>query len=145
MAQPQTMRFGKFRVLLGNGATPEVFTAPCGFTSRSFSRSKELTDVTVPDCDDPDAPSHVARDVRSLSSSISGSGILAKSALPVWEKAFESTESVNCRVEMDWGATKITYEQRFHISSMELTADDGARVQLSIQMESDGAFKRTEA
>jgi len=145
VAQPTTMRFGKFRVLLGDGATPEAFTAPCGFTSRSFSRSKELSDIVIPDCDNPDAPSHVARDVRSLSSSISGSGVLAKTALPTWEAAYDSAESVNCRIEMDWGDTTITYEQRFHLSSMELSGEDGGRVQISVSMESDGAYTRTEA
>lgn len=95
MAQPVTMKYGSFQLLLGNGASPEVFTAPCGFTQKSFSRSKELNEVVIPDCDDPDAMAHTARDARSLSASISGSGVLAKSAYPLWKAAYEATNSVN--------------------------------------------------
>lgn len=147
MAQPQTAKFGAFRVLLGDGADPEVFSAPCGFTQKSFNRSKELSDITVPDCDDPDAPAWVGREVRSLSSSISGSGVLAKTALPIWDEAFDSTDSVNCKVEMHWGPSGagniITYTQKFHLSSYEITADLGDKVQISVSMESDGAAVKT--
>lgn len=140
MAQPTTIRFGKFRVLLGDGASPEVFTAPCGFTQRSFNRSKELSDVVIPDCDDPDAMAHTARDARSLSASISGSGVLAKAAYPVWKAAYESSDSTNCKIEFDWGTEITTVTQRFHVSSLEISADLGDRVQISVQMESDGAY-----
>lgn len=144
MALPQTMKFGKFRVLLGDGAEPEVFSAPCGFTSKSFARSKSLNEINVPDCEDPDAPAWVARDVQSLSSSISGSGVLAKAALPVWDDAFDSANSINCKVEMDWGDTVVSYTQAFHLSSFEVSADLGNKVQISVTMESDGAYTKTE-
>lgn len=142
MAQPVTLKFGGFRVLLGDGATPvENFVAPCGFTQNSFSRSKELNEVVIPDCDDPDAVAHTARDARSLSASISGSGVLARAAYPVWLAAYESSTSVNCKIVFNWGTPNTrTITQRFHISSMEISADLGERVQLSISMESDGAY-----
>lgn len=146
MALPTTAKFGAFRVLLGNGAGPEVFSAPCGFTQKAFARSKELSDIVVPDCDDPDAPAWVEREVRSLSSSISGSGVLAKEALPVWDEAFDSTDAVNCKVEMHWGTGAgniITYTQKFHLSSFEISADLGDKVQVSVQMESTGAAVKT--
>lgn len=146
MALPVTMKYGKFRVLLGNGASPEVFTAPCGFTQKSFTRTKELSDVVIPDCDDPDAMAHTARDARSLSASISGSGVMAKSAYPVWVAAYESSESVNCRIEFEWADDDVTtITQRFHLSSLELSADLGDRVQISIQMESDGGYTEVTA
>ncbi|GGD30741.1 phage tail tube protein [Aureimonas glaciei] len=146
MAQPVTLRFGKMQVLLGDGAEPEVFAAPCGFTQKSFSRSKELNEVVVPDCDDPDAMAHTARDARSLSATISGSGVLAKSAYPIWKDAYESSESVNCKVVFDWGTPDTTtITQRFHLSSFEISADLGDRVQISVSMESDGAYTEVTA
>jgi len=54
MAKPKTIKSGMFRVLLGDGASPIVYSAPCGFTSKSMTITKELTDVNIPDCDDPD-------------------------------------------------------------------------------------------
>ena len=145
MAKPVTMKFGKFAVLLGDGADPEVFAAPCGFTQRSFSRNKELNEVVIPDCDDPDAMAHTARDAVSLSASISGSGVLAKSAYPVWKAAYESSESVNCKIVFDWLTEETTITQKFHVSSLELSADLGDRVQISVQMESDGGYTEVTA
>ncbi|WP_336747759.1 phage tail tube protein [Aureimonas altamirensis] len=143
MAQPTTLKFGGFRVLLGNGATPEVFSKPCGFMQNSFVRTKELSEVVIPDCDDPDAMAHTARDARSLSASISGSGVLAKSAYPAWKAAYESSDSVNCKVEFVWEDATDTITQRFHLSSLEISADYGDRVQISVQMESDGPYTET--
>ncbi|MCV9965456.1 phage tail protein [Pararhizobium sp. BT-229] len=145
MAQPVTMKFGKFRVKLGDGGSPEDFGAPCGFTQRSFNRSKELNDVVIPDCDNEDAMAHTARDARSLSASISGSGVLAKSAYPAWKAAYESSESTNCKIEFDWDTEVTTITQRFHLSSLEISADLGDRVQISVQMESDGAYTEVTA
>ena len=146
MAQPETTRFGKFKVLLGNGASPEVFASPCGFTQRAFNRSKELTDSVVPDCDDEDKPAWTGRDVRSLSASISGSGVLAKSALPLWEDAFEGIEPTSVKVVFVWKNDETTtYTGKMHVSSLEISADLGDKVQISVSMESDGPLERTES
>ena len=140
MAKPVTMRFGKFRVLLGDGASPENFGAPCGFTQRSFNRTKELNEEVIPDCDDEDEVAHTGRNAVSRSASISGSGVLAKSAYPVWKEFYESNDSKNCKVEFDWGTETTTITQKFHLSSFELSADLGANVQISVQMDSDGGY-----
>src|SRR5690606_5463030 len=55
MAQPTTARFGKFKVMLGDGGSPMTYAAPCGFTSKSLTLTKNLTEVNLPDCDDPDS------------------------------------------------------------------------------------------
>lgn len=102
MAKPVTVRFGRFFVRLSDGNSPAAFVAPCGFTSKAFNRSKTLGEVNVPDCDDPDAPAWVERDVQNMSATISGSGVLAKSAVPVWEAALASVESIECEVELEY-------------------------------------------
>lgn len=139
MAKPETVRFGKFFVRISDGGEPPVFTAPCGFTSKSFSRSKTLNEVQVPDCDDPDAPAWNERDVQSMSASISGDGVLAKSAIPVWEEALATTESVECEVELLYanGDSDI-YTGLFHVESFDITGSLGERVQVSVSMQSDG-------
>lgn len=139
MAKPVTVRFGKFFVRLSDGAIPAVFTAPCGFTSKSFTRSKTLGEVNVPDCDDPDAAAWVERDVQSMSASISGEGVLAKSAVPVWETALANTDSVEAEVELEYpdGSSDI-YTGFFHVESFEITGALGERVNVSVSMQSDG-------
>lgn len=139
MAKPITAKFGKFFVRLSDGDTPPSFSAPCGFTSKSFTRSKTLNSVNVPDCDDPDAAAWEERDVQSMSASINGSGVLAKSAVPIWEAALASTDSIECEVELEYpdGDSDI-YTGLFHLESFEVTGALGERVQVSVTMQSDG-------
>lgn len=139
MAKPITLRFGKFFVRMSDGATPPVFSAPCGFTSKSFTRNKTLTESNVPDCDDPDAAAWVERDVQSMSATVSGEGILAKSAVPAWEAAMASTESKECEVELVYpDGDSDLYEGLFHLESFEVTGSQGERVNVSVTMQSDG-------
>lgn len=146
MAKPDTVRFGKFYVRLSDGADPAVFTAPCGFTSKSFVRNKTLSEINVPDCDDPDAPSWLERDVQSMAATISGEGVLAKSAVPIWEAALESTDSTECEVELVYAdGDSDVYTGFFHLESFEITGAIGERVNVSVTMQNDGeiSYART--
>jgi hypothetical protein len=145
MAPPTTAKFGKFRVLLGNGASPEVFAAPCGFTSKSLALTKNLTDVNLPDCDDPDAPAWVGRDVESLTASITGEGVMAAESAADWMDAFESTSSISVKVEIEFPLVTWTYTGKMHISSMTLAAEQGGRVSNNVEMQSDGELVRSMA
>ena len=139
MAKPVTVKFGKFFVRLSDGETPPNFVAPCGFTSKSFTRNKTMNEVQVPDCDDPDAAAWSERDVQSMSATVNGSGVLAKSAVPVWEEVLASTDSIECEVEMEYpdGGSDV-YTGLFHVESFEITGALGERVQVSVTMQSDG-------
>ncbi len=143
MAAPVTAKFGKLRVLLGDGASPETFAAPCGFTSKSLALSKNLSEVSIPDCDDPDAPIWLGRDVESLTVSISGEGVLAASAIQTWQDAFDSTDSVNAQVEIEFSTGEMVYEGAFHLSSLTFGAEQGGRVTVSVEMQSDGEVTGT--
>jgi hypothetical protein len=142
MAVPETVRFGKFRVLLSDGASPETFTAPCGFTSKSFTRTKNLSEVNLPDCLDPDAPSWVGRDVQSMTASINGEGVLARESREVWEEAVESTESVNVKVEIEYSDGTDTFTGRMHVAEFVLASEQGGRITANVSMQSDGALVR---
>lgn len=139
MAKPTTTKFGKFFIRLSDGGDPETFTAPCGFTSKAFNRSKTLGETNVPDCDDPDAPSWVERDVQSMTASVSGDGVLAKSAVPIWEAALASGDSINCEVEIVYpDGDSDVYTGALHLESFEITGSLGERVNVSVSMQSDG-------
>lgn len=143
MTQPTTIKGGKVRVLLGNVLTPGVYSAPCGFSSRSLSLAKELNDVKIPDCDDPDAIDWVGRDAVSLSMSFSGDGVLASESVDTWLDAFEDVNSVPVKVEWEFPAKTITWTGAMHIDKLDSTADNGQRATLSIGMQSDGQMVRT--
>lgn len=144
MAPPVTARFGKFRVLLGNSAVPIVYSSPCGFTSKSLSLEKSLSEVAIPDCDDPDRPMALGRDVESTSASIEGEGVLAASSVLTWLDAYDSTDSVPVKVEVEFSSGTVTFTGNMHVESLELGAEQGGRVTLNVSMQSDGELVRTD-
>ena len=145
MAPPVTARFGKFRVLLGDDATPIEYSAPCGFTSKSLTFTKDLTEVNIPDCIDPDKVAWVGRDASSLSAAINGEGVAASEASETWLEAFESVESVPVKVELEFPSKTITWTGFMHISQLDIGAEQGGRVTMNVQMQSDGELVRTTA
>lgn len=144
MAAPVTARFGKFRVLLGNSADPIVYSAPCGFTSKSLSLGKSLSEVSIPDCLYPDAPIVLGRDVENTTASVSGEGVLAAESVVKWLDAYESTESIAVKVEVEFTGGTVTWTGKMHIESLEIGAEVGGRVTLNVSMQSDGQFVRTD-
>lgn len=144
MAAATTIRGGKVRILLGDGATPVVYTAPCGFTSRSITFSKGLEEVNVPDCDDPDKVDWIGRDAVSLSIAVSGEGVLALESVDTWDEAWLSLDSVDARIEVEFPTKTIVWTGKLHIESLEMGATNGTRATLNVSMQSDGEFVRTE-
>lgn len=143
MVQPVTARFGKFRVLLDLAGTAS-YSAPCGFTSKSLTLGKSLSEVSIPDCDEEDAPIVLGRDVESITSSVSGEGVLAAGAVTTWLGAYESTESVNVKIEIEFSTGTVTWTGKMHVESLEIGAEQGGRVTLNVSMQSDGALVRTD-
>jgi len=144
MATALSYRFSGVRILLGDGATPEVFAAPCGFTERSISFNNELGETNSPDCADEDAAAYTERDVVSTSVSISGQGVLAVDSIATWIAYFASKVSKNCRAEL-WRNGVITgyWAGAFQMESLEIGATKGERATLQVSLQSDGAVAWT--
>lgn len=145
MAQASTIKGGKIKVLIGNSATPIVYTSPCGFTQRSITLNKGLEEVNIPDCEDPDKVDWVGRDATSLSMSVSGEGVLASESVETWLDAFESIDSVPVKVEWEFPAKTITWTGFMHIESMEVGANNGQRATNNVSLQSDGEMVRVVA
>lgn len=143
MAAPTTAKFGKFRVLLGDSATPIVYTAPCGFTSKSFTLTKNLQEIDLPDCDDPDAVAWIGRDAQNLSAVIAGDGVAAAESVEAWNDAFQSVASVPAKIEIDFATGTLVYTGLFQVDSLAFAAAQAARVTLAVNMQSDGAIVDT--
>lgn len=142
MAKATTIKGGKFRVLIGNDASPIAYAAPCGFTQRSITLNKNLEEVNVPDCLDPDKIDWLGRDATSLSMSISGEGVLASESVETWLDAFESIESVPVKVEWEFPAKTITWTGAMHAESIEAGAANAGRATLNVSLQSDGEMVR---
>lgn len=140
MARGTTLPSSKMLILLGDGADPESFTSPCGLTTKGFNNSAETNDVNVPDCDNPDAPFWVERVIVSLSSTVSGSGIMMMEALPAWREWFESGESRNLRVKLDESAANNGgyFFGKFVLSTFNITGEERGKVQIEIELQNDG-------
>lgn len=141
MAQPTTAKFGKMLIELGDDATPPVYSAPCGFTSKGVTLSKNLSEVNIPDCTNPDDPIWVGRDVTSQSATITGDGVAAGESLGDWDDAFMATDPVPMRVTVEFeGLGTKVIEGLFHVDSEAITVEAGGRVNLAINAQSDGAI-----
>lgn len=93
--------FSQFKILFGDGATPEVFTPMCTLnSSRGMTSSAETTDRNIPDCDDDMLPSNTLRYVTSISHEISGSGVLEAPDAKVFADWLNSGAKKNIRVEL---------------------------------------------
>lgn len=143
MAKPVTIRFGKFLVMLGDGASPEQFAAPCGFTSKSLTLTKNLTEVNIPDCDDPDEVAWVGRDAASLSAAVTGDGVLASESVETWLDAFESVDSISVAIELEFPTKTVRWVGKMHVSSFAPTSEQGGRVTAAVEMQSDGELVRS--
>jgi predicted secreted protein len=146
MAQPHTYTFGEFLIEVGDGADPEVFSAPCGLTSKSFNLQAATSDTNVPDCDDPDAPSWLERDVTSLSRDITGSGVLAEESLELWDDWATSGNPKNVQISLTDGddGTR-TWTGSYILSGFEITGQIGEKVQVNVTLVSNGEVTREDS
>ena len=136
MTQATTYPFSKFVVKIGDGNTPEVFSDPCGLTTKGFTRTANMNDTNVPDCDDPDAPSWLGRDVVSYQAAIAGSGVVAAESRQMWEDFWNSGETRNVRIELNTVAAWIMPAK---MQEYAVTADRGQKVNMTVALVSDGA------
>jgi hypothetical protein len=138
MAQATTYPFSQFLVKIGDGASPEVFTDPCGLTSKGLTRTANLNDTNIPDCDDPDAPSWLGRDVVSYQGAIAGSGVVAEESFDTWEDWWNAGETRNVRIELG-NPVAYAWIMPAKLQEFAITAERGNKVQMAVNIVSDGA------
>jgi len=54
MAAPDIVKGSYIDILVGDGATPEVFSVLCGFSTNSFTEQVNTSDEFTYDCADPE-------------------------------------------------------------------------------------------
>lgn len=135
MTEATTISGGEFLVLLGDGADPEVFTAPCGLVTRGFSQTKAVNETIIPDCSDPDTATWAVRDAASFSGSISGAGVLATESLSAWQAFFASSSSKNVKIQ---AGSAGHWVGKFHCTKFDIGGENKKRSTVSIELQSDG-------
>ena len=138
MTQATTYPFSQFLVKIGDGASPEVFTDPCGLTTRGFTRTANMNDTNVPDCDDPDAPSWLGRDVVSYQAEIAGNGVVAQESFDTWEEWWNAGETRNVKIELG-NPVEFSWTMPAKLQQFAVTSERGKKVEMTVAIVSDGA------
>lgn len=128
--------------MLGSGSNPIAYVSPCGFLQRSLTLSKNLQEVSIPDCDDLDKVDWIGRDALSLSMAVNGEGVLAEESVEDWLDAHDNQDSVPVKVEIEFPLLILTWTGDMLVDSLEITGRNGQRVTLNISMQSDGEMIR---
>lgn len=138
---PKTLPAGAFKVYLGDGAEPEVFAQPCGFTDKALNMTATATDTVVPPCPpDDDEAAWTERSVTALSAEVTGSGVLAMGGLATWRAWYLSGQSKNIRVEFDSDPDGGYWQGAAILTAFNHTAARGGKAQVSVTMPSDGPW-----
>lgn len=147
MAKPTVLPFGAGIVYIGDGADPEVFTKLCGFNSMNLTIEKDTNDVTVPDCDDPDAAAWQSTDVLSLAWSMEFEGVYAKESSDLIWDAVSSGQANSIRVRLvnagsGVGTPDLQFSGKGHFG-LELSGERGSKWQNTLPVTGDGELVRT--
>jgi hypothetical protein len=128
-------------IAIGDGGSPEVFTAYCTVNAaRSIKGDTATNDFNIPDCDNPDALGWLAREKVSISYTLSGAGILNTPDVAVFADFLADPTSRNCQITVDIPAADggVVFAGPFHLTMFEITGDRGKKMEATITMISDG-------
>lgn len=145
MAQPDIIRGTYFSLMRGDGAGPEVFTALCGITTRSFTGQVNTNDQFTRDCADPENVPVRRVIATGKQFDLSGEGVLNRAFLAdLWA---ELGDISNWRLVFTEPADDLVYQGywqgAFMLSNFQVTAEDENFAQISIQLVSDGDVEFT--
>ena len=138
MTQPTVLAGTKLLILVGDGASPEIFAQPCGLTTRGITFTASTNSTLIPDCDDPELPAWDAKDVNALSAQVTGNGVMAVESFDVWNDWFQNATPTNCQIELDDPALG-HWEGQFILSSLKYGGQRGQKVTVDVTMDNTGA------
>jgi hypothetical protein len=133
----------KLVLKVGDGASPEVFTAKCSINSeRGITFSSTTNDFNEIDCADPEKIAWLLREKANLSASFTGAGTLNTPDVAEFFAWLVSPDSVNCQVVVDVPAADggIIFLGAWHLTDFGITGDRGAKQETTISLVSDGAI-----
>lgn len=144
MTLAKTIKFSDFRVLVGDGDTPEVFSAPCAFMARAFNRNKTFQEVSIPDCTDEDLPGWVNRDPLTKSWGVTGDGMMDEGSIAMWDNWFldAAERSVTILITKS-DVTNIQYSGKGHLQTLTYQANRAERLMFSIEIVGDGPLSES--
>ena len=153
MAAPTTIAGTKLLILVGTGGdspgSPDVFSEPCGLTTKNFALSASTNTTIIPDCLDPSLPAWEAKDINAISAEVSGNGVMAVESFHAWSDWFLGATSRNCRIQLVSPTTlplSLGYWQgTFFLTSLTYNGVRGQKVEIDVTLQNDGQITFTAA
>jgi hypothetical protein len=146
MAQPDIIRGTYFVLGSGNGGSPETFTALCGITTKSFSHPRNTNPQFTRDCADPEDIPVQRLIITGESWKLTGSGVLNRANLPTIQ-ALDDNQTHNWRYWFTEPADDLVFQGYYQgpaiMTNFEITSSDENFAQISISLDSDGAWAWT--
>jgi len=132
--KPTVIAGTKLLILVGDGGSPEVFTAPCGLTNTTFTLTGATGSTVVPFCDDPEAAAWDTKEVTSLSAQVTGTGVMAVESFTLWNNWFLSGVAKNAHVKLDNPGLG-SYEGPWVLGNFKLTGTRGQKVTVDVTLD----------
>ena len=132
MALISTKRGFQIRVHIGDGESPEVFTASALInTSRGFTMTANAESAEIVDAADPSLPAETQRVVKSTDTKIDGSGIMHSTDVKTWMDWTLSGEAKNIKIT-GMGAT---LTGPYLLTSFSVSADNYTTAEVQVTLE----------
>lgn len=141
MAAIKHARGVKLLLKVGDGATPEVFTAICTINAaRGIKFSSTSNESPAIQCDNPEAIAWTLRDKTGMSAAIDGAGTLNTPDVQTMFDWLTDDTSRNCQVVVDVPSADggVIFEGAFHLTDFDITGDRGGKMQSTLTFASDG-------
>lgn len=146
MARAVTENFHEMIVEIET-STPGTWSKICGLTSRTASRTSNMSTSEVPDCDNEALPASLERAVQSQEVTVSGTGVWAAQSHGIMMDWWYSGATKNIRIgHLKAEAGDTEYETGpAYLVSLNNTAERGTKVTAEIEIQFDGLPTRTDA
>ena len=149
MAVPDIVKGSYVDILIGDGATPEVFTPLCGLTARNFTHQVNTNDQFIPDCALPESIPHRRLVPTGEQWDLAGEGLLNLAQTALINAATGVTKNYRFRVARPAGSIVGTgyWQGPAMLTNKNVggTVDNGEFASVSLAIASDGAWAFTPA
>lgn len=97
MARADTEKFEEM-ILDVETSTPGVYAALCGMTDVTITRSSNVDETEIPDCDDESLPNSIERQIRSQTVKVDATGVWASQSNKTMMDWWRSGATKNIRI-----------------------------------------------
>lgn len=124
---------------------PSTFSRICGLIDVTITRTANIDNAEVPDCDDESLPLSLEKSVRSVEVNVSGTGVWAQESHEMLMDWFYSSEKKTIRIgNLNAGVGDTEYETGSAILvSLGQSRTKGQKVQATVEIQFDGTPERS--